>query len=103
MTLAGVKCLGESVKANKALIEVHMMQCCEISLEKSETSQQNGNETNVFWDRINSFLLIMKCSRLRQKIIIERTDIFDEEVIMAISDCLQNNKVLKYLNCSAAY
>ena len=97
LTLAGIKCLGESVKANKTLIEVRMMQCCELSLEKSgETSQQNGNETNVFWDRINSFLLIIKCSRLRQKIIIERTDIFDEEVIMAISDCLQNNKVLKY-------
>ena len=35
----------------------------------------------------------MECSRLHQKIIIEGTGIFDEEV-MAISDC---NKVLKYI------
>jgi len=96
ITLEGVKYLAKSVKTNTTLLELCMVQCCGKTVNSSSDASQaitSDSQTTCNYEG-KVFLVAMEINQLRQKVTVETTNLFDNE-IMAISDCLQNNKVLQ--------
>ena len=97
VTHKGVVYLAECIKVNTTLIEMKMMQCCKPARNVKPNSYHN--ETTHLSDSTNSeartaLLVAMTCNQLRQKVTIENTNLFDEEV-MIIRDTLQSNTILQ--------
>ena len=95
LTLEGVKYLGESVKTNATLLEVRIMQCCERSdVLKLDNNSDTPQPIGSYCGTRKAFLVVMGFNQLQQKVTVESTDLFDDEMV-AISNCLQSNKVLQ--------
>jgi len=104
VTFAGVQHLAESIKTNTTLLEVHMMQCNRHLISVRINNTENGVPRIRCLNTRKMFLVATESNQLRQKVTIEGETLFDDK-IMAIANCLQNNKILQgfKLSCCKSF